>query len=387
MKTIYADYAAAAPAFESVRVRAGEAIGYTGNPSAPHALGRELRERLEGARRSAARFAHARQEHVVFTSSGSEANSIALRGAVSWGPGDALVISAIEHPSVFAVAEELSKIGVEVRVLPVGKDGRIVLNGIESYIDARVRMVSVMHANNETGVVQPIEEVYRQIRTHTEALNISKPLFHTDACQSAPWGLLSRADEYDFVSFNSVKCHGPLGVGVLVARASVPHPLVRGGGQEWGIRGGSENVSGILGLEAALGEVAANDPSGDAVAQLRDALWERVHAADDSIIKVGTDPTLPGHLCLVAPGALGEETMLAMEKRGVCVGVGAACQSGKGTSSHVLVAMGVSASLATHAIRVSIGRGVSSEDVVYIADTYLASVAEVRSRYQSVSAR
>ncbi|WKZ26900.1 MAG: cysteine desulfurase family protein [Candidatus Paceibacterota bacterium] len=385
MRMIYADYAAAAPTFQSVRVCMGEALELSGNPSAPHVFGRSLRKAIEGVRRRVAQFAHARPEHVIFTSSGSESNALALRGAVAWKPGDVLITSAIEHASLAATATELSALGVEVRTLSVNAGGRISLSELESLFNARVRMVSVMHANNETGVIQPIEDMCRIVAERAQTLGIRRPLVHTDACQSAPWNMLARTSVCDLVSFNAAKVHGPLGVGVLVARTTIPSPLIHGGGQEWGVRGGSENVSGVAGLGAALEELGHDDVRGDAIALLRDAVWTQVHDADPSIIRVGQEPFLPGHLCLIAPGAPGEDTMLAMEDRGVCVGVGAACQSGKGTQSHVLAAMGIHPNLVTSAVRITIGRGIAQEDAPRIAEAYLASIAEVRSRYQSVS--
>ena len=322
----------------------GEVMGRPGNPSSPHGPGRHARELLERSRRTLAACLGVPADRIVFTAGGTEANNLALLGL----PGPRL-ISTIEHASVL----EADPTALHA---PVGPDGVIDLAALEGLLARyRPRMVALMLANNETGVVQPVREAAR-------LAHASGALLHCDAVQA--FGKLPTALPdlgADILSVSAHKLGGPPGVGALVLGPDVePSALLKGGGQESRRRAGTPNLPGIAGFATALG--LATD--WDAIAGLREQLERGAMArCPDALVLGVTAPRLPTVACLAAPASAGEVQLMALDLAGIAVGIGAACSSGRIGPSHVLAAMAVPAEVARCAIRVSLGWSSTPADV------------------------
>jgi len=344
----YLDYNATAPVRPEVIEAVGAALGAAGNPSSVHGAGREARARLSAAREAVASMVGVAPEAVVFTSGGTEANNQAL-GSVA---GRKLV-SAIEHDSVLAATPD------EPRV-PVNDDGVIDLAGLEQQLqNVRAGLVSVMLANNETGVIQPVREVVGLARRHGA-------LVHCDAVQAAgklPIDLAALGVE--FLTLSAHKLGGPQGVGALVlGRGVEPAALHRGGAQEQRRRPGTENLPGIIGFGRACELAMADQDWRERVGALRDRLEARIRqCAPDARIFGAAAPRLANTSCLAMPGVRADTQLIELDLAGVAVSAGSACSSGKVGPSHVLAAMGVPADEAQTAIRVSLGWASTMADV------------------------
>ena len=375
---IYLDHAATTPL--DARVLAAMLPwleGGYGNASSVHRAGREARGAVETARARVARHLGAEPAEIVFTSGGTEADNLALRGAVP--RGRALVTSAAEHEAVLSTAHALESDGRHVVRLAPGPRGAVTASAVADALDATpgVALVSLMHVNNETGAVTDLAAVARECRARGV-------LLHTDAVQSA--GLLpldAHALGVDFLALSAHKFNGPKGVGALFVRAGAPlDPTVTGGSQERGRRGGTENVAGIVGLAAAL-DLAAEDRAArlDRLAALRARLHDRLRAAlGERFVTVTPPGENAPHVLNVAfpPGPHGpvdgEMLILGLDLEGVCASSGSACTSGALSPSHVLLSMGLERATAAAAVRFSLGRTTTEADVDHGADA-LARVA------------
>jgi len=345
---IYLDHNATAPMLAAARDAVIEAMARTGNPSSVHAAGRAARHMVESAREQVARSVGAAAPEVVFTGSGTEANNFALRGV-----GGPVLVSAVEHDSVAAARSDAIAI-------PVDGDGIVDLAALEALVaQHRPSLVSVMLANNETGAIQPIDEVAR-IARHARAL------IHCDAVQAFGKIAVDVAGlDVDLLSLSAHKIGGPQGVGALVVRGNVAvEPLLRGGGQEKRRRAGTENVAGIAGFGVAAAAVNDHLQMAEATRALRDDLDARLVAAmPGARLFAAGARRLPNTTCVGMLGVSAETQLMAFDLAGIAVSAGAACSSGKVTASRVLHAMGVSEEEARCAIRVSFGQGNSVSDV------------------------
>jgi len=359
--SVYLDHAATTPLGAEARAAMEPYLSERfGNASEPHAYGREARVALEAARATLAELLDAEPGHVVLTSGGSEADNQAVFGLAGAGPGR-IVVSAIEHPAVREPARELERRGFEVAWAPVDGDGVIDAGAFEALVRPGDRLASAMWANNVTGAVQPVE------RLASAAAQAGVP-FHCDAVQAAasfPVGL--RSSGAATLALSAHKLGGPKGVGCLVARepGRIP-PLVWGGGQERGLRSGTENIPGAVGFAAALAASRATD---DRRAALRDRL-ETALAGEITVVSAGAE-RLPGHLLALVPGIRAELLVLALDRAGYAVAAGSACAAGDAEPSHVLVAQGLSARDARSVVRVSLGPGTTEAEV----DGFAAALA------------
>ncbi|RME68866.1 MAG: cysteine desulfurase, partial [Alphaproteobacteria bacterium] len=355
-QTAYLDYNATAPLVEAARQAMDEAMDLAGNPSSVHGAGRLARQRIEAARAQIAACVGAAPGEVVFTSGGSEANALAL----SQVPVARRLVSAIEHPSVLAY-------GAPFAAIPVSGDGGVDLDALQARLrQGGVGLVSVMAANNETGVVQPVDEVVRLAHAHGARV-------HVDAVQAlGKMPLDFAALGADYLSLSAHKIGGPQGVGALLVRAGLDvAPLLRGGGQEMGRRAGTENLCGIAGFAAAVGTLMGRADWVRRVAALRDALESRVLAlAPETVIFGRHVPRLVNTSCLALAGLSAETQLMALDLAGVHVSAGSACSSGKIAQSHVLAAMRVEPALARAAIRVSLGPYSRAADVDAFVDAW-----------------
>lgn len=379
---IYLDYNATAPLRPEARAAMLSALDETGNALSVHGEGRRARSRVEAARRQVAMLVGASPDDVIFTSGGSEANALALRGAVQGAAiaGERitrLIISAIEHDSVRANAASCEETmpGVRVAECPVTSEGAVDLDALRRLLaEGKGRgLVSLMAANNETGVIQPVVEAIAIARENGA-------LFHCDAVQAAgKIAMDATALGADYISLSAHKLGGPQGVGALVARQGAPlSPQIKGGGQEFGRRAGTENIAAIAGFGAAA-ETAAGETSATRIAWRRDVERKLAQTCPDAVI-FGGEARLPNTICVAAPSVPAENMVIALDLDGFAVSAGAACSSGKVTQSHVLTAMGVEPRLASSAIRISFGWNTKEQELAAFAAAWARIVERAQAR-------
>jgi len=371
----YLDHNATSPLRAEARAAMERALSIGGNPSSVHGLGRAARAAVENARAAIAAFANVRAEDIVFTSGGTEANALALWGAVQ-GAAEAgaritrLFVSAIEHDSVLANAAALAgrTPGLRLEIISVTADGIVDVEALRGLLrEGKGRaFVAVMAANNETGVVQPIAEIAALMKDHEGTLFV-------DAVQAIGKIPFSAAmADADYVSLSAHKLGGPQGVGALIVKEGSPlaaAPL--GGGQERGYRAGTENVAGIAGFGEAA-RIATSLP-----ARLRDRFEAELRSTVPNVVIFGEKATrLPNTSNFALPAVSAETAVMALDLDGVMVSSGSACSSGKVKPSHVLQAMGVPEALARSALRVSFGWSSTVEDI----DAAISSISRLLSR-------
>lgn len=365
MERAYFDWNAGAPLRDDARTAMAEALGLIGNPSSIHSEGRAVRRLVERARELVARLVGAEPRNVIFTSGATEANTLALTPAVEVGGKkalrDRLFVSAVEHPSVrcggrFA-AEDLQE-------LPVDKDGTLDLSALGQALSGSAwPLVSVMLANNETGVIQPIAEI-------AEIVHAANGLLHVDAVQG-PGRIDCNIENLgaDLMSLSSHKLGGPQGAGALIQRGDIriADPLLKGGGQERGQRAGTENVAAISGFGAAAAIAGKTEVA--RLATLRDRIETGIKAiAPQAVIFGESVLRLPNTTLFAVPGMKAETAIIAFDLNGIAVSSGSACSSGKVQPTHVLAAMGVEPALAQGAVRVSLGWSTTERDVEKLLD-------------------
>jgi cysteine desulfurase len=356
---IYLDYNATSPLLPSVRAAMDAIAGEALNPSSVHAVGRKAKKLLEDARSSIASAFGAFANEVLFTGSGSEANNMVLRGFAGNRP---LLVAATEHASITKMASLLG-----ASMLPVDEHGLLKLDILEAQLKAlgKPALVSVMLANNETGVIQPIAEIARIAHAHGA-------LLHVDAVQALgkitiDWGLLGA----DMLTLCAHKCGGPVGVGALLIRNDLPiNPLITGGGQELGRRAGTENITAIVGFAQLVKDVA-NAPQAAAWLKWRTELEEKLKAAvPDAKIFGLNAPRLPNTIQISMPNVKSETQLMNFDLGGFAVSAGSACSSGRITPSHVLLSMGVAPHIAETAIRISWGWGTTHDEIRVFIDAW-----------------
>ena len=343
---VYLDHNASSPLRPAALDAMVEALRAGGNPSSVHRSGRAARARIDAARRQVAALVGALPAEIVFTSGGTEANALALTGTGR----RRVIVSAIEHDSVLKAVPGAAIIGVD-------RDGVVDLGALERSLAASSEptLVSVMFANNETGVVQPIGEVVRLARG-------AGALVHCDAVQAAGRAAVEMYGiGVDYLSVSAHKLGGPAGVGALAVRSGAPlSPDRRGGGQESNRRAGTENIAGIAGFGVAADEARA----GLAVEALRDRLEAALREiAPEALVFGGSAPRLGNTTCISMPGVKAETQVMALDLAGICVSAGAACSSGKVTRSETLAAMGVDSAVADTALRISLGWNSAQDDI------------------------
>jgi len=374
---IYLDHNATTP----LRDEVAEAMTLTlrevyGNPSSTHAEGAAAKAALARAREQVAGCLGAEPAEVIFTGSATEANNTVLAQQLEAGdePGH-IVTSGIEHPSVIAPCEWLEGAGARVTRLGVDTDGLLTPDAVFEALTPETRLVSLIWANNETGVVQPIAGIASGLRERGVRL-------HVDATQAiGKWPIDLRRVPADYLSCSAHKFNGPKGTGCLVARTGAPVvPLLRGGPQERRLRGGTENLAGIVGMGVAA-ELAQHELEGRMAhyAALRDQLWRGIEKRIDDVHRNGsTDHVLPNTLNLEFRGAAGEVLLEALDLEGVAVSAGAACHSGSISPSHVLTAMGRTPEQARGCLRLSVGHGVDAAAIDRVCDLFAVLVPRAR---------
>lgn len=367
---VYLDHNATTPlhvkAFEAMRPYMG---AVTGNPSSVHRFGRLQRDAIEHARAQVAALVDARPEQVIFTSGGTEANNLLLKGLCADDSVSHFAVSAIEHMSMLEPAAAIEKSGCKVKLIPVDAEGYISGDSLKQVIDKETSLVSVMAANNETGVIQDIATLARL--AHEQGA-----WFHTDASQVAGKIKTSFQDSgVQAMTLSAHKLYGPMGVGALIIDKQLPlHALMQGGSQEKGLRAGTENVPAIVGFGMAA-ELAMNELEQRMThsRSLRDAFENRLLACDDVEIFARNSERLPNTVQFGVSGFDGETLLMQLDRKGIAVSSGSACTSGKTEPSHVLKAMNIPADLATSAVRVSFGKDNTAADV----DAFMNALTEI----------
>jgi len=357
---LYLDYNASTPQDAAVTAAMMECMaGMPGNPSSTHQFGRASRARLDIAREQVAAFAGVQPSQVIFTGGGSEANNLALHAVTAAKPAARLAVSNIEHPSVLEPARALTGRGWQLDLIEVDEQCRVTTQALAEKLHPDTRLVSVMAANNETGVIQNIAGLADQARS-------AGAIFHTDAIQAAGKIALDfESSGAHLLTLSAHKIYGPRGVGALIVDKSLQlAPLIYGGGQEKGLRAGTENVVGIVGFGVAAELAKTQLEQRTAHTRgLRDRLEQGLARYAEIRVFAEEADRLPNTVQLAVAGVDGETLLMQLDRAGIAVSSGSACASGKNEASHVLMAMGVDANIARGAIRISLGKDTTESDI------------------------
>ncbi|MGB4215332.1 MAG: cysteine desulfurase family protein, partial [Thermacetogeniaceae bacterium] len=373
-RQVYLDHAATTPVhpevFQEMRIVLET---HFGNPSSLHFYGRAVKQRLEIARERVARLLNAEHEEIYFTSGGTEADNLAIIGT-AWalqGRGRHIITSTIEHHAVLDTCEMLSQNGFDVTFLPVDQYGMVDIDELRRAIRPDTILITIMHANNEIGTIQPIEEIGKIAKEY-------EILFHTDAVQTAGY-LPLNVDQLgvDLLSVSAHKIYGPKGAGALYVREGTAlEPLLHGGGQERNKRPGTENIPGIVGLGKAA-ELAAKEHAAESrryrrlCEKLIQGIRERIPGT-----RLNGHPKkrLPHNVNVTIEGTKGECLLTGLDQRGIAVSTGSACSSGSSQLSHVLEAIGLTPEKGAGTIRMTVGRSTTEGDIDYVLDNLVEVV-------------
>jgi cysteine desulfurase len=378
MKHIYLDYAATTPVHPDVMKTMLPYFNDTyGNPSAIHHLGQESRAAIEGARSSVSKLIGARDDEIIFTGSGTEADNFAIKGIAfaKREKGDHIITSTIEHHAVLETCDFLEKQGFSVTYVQVDQNGLVDPDDIKKAITNKTIIVSMMHANNEIGTIEPIYEIGKIARE-------ADICFHTDAVQTTGHIPID-VDKMnvDLLSISAHKLYGPKGVGALYIRKGTRMtPFIHGGRQEMGKRASTENVPGIVGLGKAA-QIALQEMAGEAtrITALRQRLIEGIQGnIEDTLLNGHPTIRLPNNVNIIVDFVDGEAMLLLLDQKGICVSTGSACSSADLGASHVLTALGLSAYQAHGSLRFSLGKWTTEEDIDYVLEVFPQIVTRLR---------
>lgn len=375
---IYMDHSATSPVdpqvFEAMKPYFVDEFG---NASTLYSLGREARKAMESARQNVASIIGAKSEEIIFTSGGTESDNIAIKGTVYRlkDKGNHIITSAIEHPAVEETCKYLEKKGFEVTYLPVYEEGIVRISDLEDAITDKTILITIMHANNEIGTIQPIAEIGKIARE-------KKIYFHTDAVQSV--GKIPVNVEQlnvDMLSLSSHKLYGPKGIGALYVKKGVRlEPIIHGGGHEKGLRPGTENVSGIVGLGKAC-EIAEMDLEKNSkyLTDLRDKLIDGVlNSVEQSYLNGHRTKRLPNNINFRFTGIEGESLVLHLDSKGIAASTGSACSSKSLEPSHVLTALGLEHVDAHGSLRLTLGKENTEDEANYVIESVKEVVETLR---------
>lgn len=373
---MYLDHAATTPldpaVFDAMQPYFTEQFG---NPGSLHSFGQQASGAVFTARQMMARELNCHYSELIFTGSATEANNLAMRGAIQLSKTPRVVVTAIEHDSVLSTAKAMKEMGVEVVVVPVSEQGRVDLKKLKAALAEPAAVVSVMLANNEVGVVQPIE----QIAALVQGARGTKqwPLLHTDAVQAFQYIQCDvQKLGVDLLTLSAHKMYGPKGIGALYVRAQMKGvnrlypiaPVTTGGGQEQGLRSGTENVPAVVGFAKAV-SLAAMEREDEAfrVAKLCKQAWDGIKKIFPKAVlngpALGSPERLPNNLNFYLPGVLGEQLLITLDLYGVAISSGSACAARSIDPSHVLLAMGQDKVRAKNSLRLSVGRTTTKAEI------------------------
>lgn len=377
MRKVYLDYAATTPV--DVRVLKAMQPYFSkkfGNASSSHKFGQEAKKALEESRIKVAELINAESDEIIFTSSGTESNNLAIKGIVfaNREKGKHIIVSKIEHHAVLEPCKWLEKQGFEITYLPVDKFGFVDIKELENTIRNDTILVSIMHANNEIGTIEPIEEIGKICKE-------KNVYFHTDAVQT--FGKIEidvKKMNIDLLSASSHKIYGPKGVGMLFVRKGVRiEPLLHGGGHEFGLRSSTENVAGIVGFAAAC-DIAKKEMKKDAQKQtkLRDYLIKNVLKIENSHLNGHPVKRLPNNANFWFDFIEGESLITHLDINGIAASTGSACSSKSLEPSHVLLAIGLKHEQVHGSLRLTLGRQTTKSDIDYVLNVLPKVVSRLR---------
>jgi len=380
-KLIYLDHSATTPVDKDVAELVHETmIKNWGNPSSRYSVANDAKLVLEKAREQVAALINADPLNVFFTSGGTESDNLAVLGVMQKAKElegkDHFITSAFEHSAVLNTAEYLKNNGFRVTILPINKNGMIETAAVESAIEQKTALVSIMHVNNEIGTIQPINEIAQLCRSNDV-------LFHTDAVQSFGKEKIDvKNTPIDIVSMSSHKIYGPKGIGAIYVNENVKlEPRALGGGQEKGVRTGTENMPGIAGLGYAA-EICNNrfEEDREVIGSLRDKFYSMIHeeVKDGIHLNGSMENRLYVNLNMRFDDVEAESLLLALDLDGICVSTGSACSSGSTKPSHVLLALGLKEQEAHSSIRFTLGRSNTEDDLRYVAERIGVHVKRLR---------
>jgi len=391
MRKVYFDHSATTPVDKKVL----EAMipyfsDIYGNSASIHTFGQEAIAGVDKARSQVAKFLNAKEEEIIFTSGATESDNLAIKGVIKALKKEGLknmhvITSIVEHDAVLEPFMELESEGVEVDHVNVLSNGVIDIEDFKKKIKDNTVLVSIMHVNSEVGAVMPIREIGKIIKKHNDKQERewkklgakdrdAKPqrvYFHTDATQGVNFFNQDVAWNYvDMLSMSAHKIYGPKGVGVLYKNKDVPMlSLQRGGHQEWNMRSGTMNVTGAVGLGAAIAllDSKTQEKENKKIAKLRDMLVEGVlENVEDLVLNTDRDNATPAHAHFSFIGIEGEAILMLLDMEGIAVSTGSACASGSLKASHVLIAMGIKVEVAHNSVRFSLGKHNTEEDIKYL---------------------
>jgi cysteine desulfurase len=378
MTMIYLDHNATTPlhpdVFQTMEPYLREQFG---NASSSYRLGREAKTALENSRKKVAACLGAKDHEIIFTSGGTESDNLAIRGIARAlrGKGNHIITSRVEHHAVLRTCDDLEREGFRVTFLPVDASGQISPDDVRRHIDEGTILISIMAANNETGVLQPISEVGALARQ-------KGIIFHTDAVQAVGKIPVNVDDlSVDLLSISGHKFHGPKGVGVLYVRHNTPMaPILTGGHHEHHFRAGTENIPGIVGLAEALSVATQNlSTATHRLSTLRQRFESAILNKIDGVQINGVNaPRVPNTSSICFQFIEGESILLHLDLKGICASSGSACSTESPEPSHVLMAMGVPARTAQGAIRFSLGKDNTDEEIDFVIDTLVDITAKLR---------
>ncbi len=377
MEKVYLDYAATTPVDTRVLVAMKPYFSKEfGNASSLYSMGQQARLAMENSRKKIAKIINAEPDEIVFTSGGTESDNLALVGVAlaNKEKGNHIITSKIEHKAIMETCEFLEKQGFETTYLDVDKYGVVDLNQLKKFIRKETILVSIMHANNEIGTLEPIEEIGKICRE-------KGVYFHTDAVQSfCKIPIDVKKMKIDMLSSSSHKIYGPKGVGLLYVRKGVKiEPLLHGGGHESGRRSGTENVAGIVGFAKAC-EIASKDMGKEArrLSKMRNRLVEGILKIPNSYLSGHPEKRLPGNTNFRFDFIEGEALILKLDMLGIEASTGSACSSRDLKASHVLTSIGLSPKQAHGSLRITMGRYTRERDIDYVIKSVPKVVNELR---------
>ncbi len=361
-----------------------DTAGGFNNPSSIHQEGLGAFKKVDEARKKIAEILFAHPDEIIFTSSGTESDNLAILGTAELSTKKHIITTAIEHKAVLEPCRYLQKKGYRVTYLGVDKNGSVNLKEFKESLTKDTFLVSVMMANNEIGTIQPIKEIAKIIRHFKKENNIHLPYFHTDACQAPRFLDLNVAKlGVDLLTFNGSKIYGPQGIGALyVRRGTMIGPVIQGGGQERGLRPGTHNVAGILGLAEALTLCAKNrDKEVKSLEKVQKKLFAELKKIPGIIINGGEENRLPNNVNFSVENLDGEQLVLELDAKGFAVSSGSACSYDSGEGSYAIRGIGGSKERAESAVRISLPRGASLGEV----NKFIKSLKDIINKYKKLN--
>jgi len=376
--SVYLDYAATTPVDQRVTDSMLPFFNkFFGNPSSTHSFGKTARDAVEKARRQVANLINADTSEIIFTSGGTESDNTAIKSTAFKlkDRGNHIITSSIEHHAVLHTCEFLEKNGYKVTYLPVDKEGLIDPDTLEKSITDKTILISVMHANNEIGTIQPVQKISSIAKKHGI-------LFHTDAVQTTGHLQIDvKAMGIDLLSLSAHKLYGPKGIGALYIKKGIPfEPFMHGGAQENKRRASTLNVAGIVGLGTAAAIASEEfEQENKRIAALRDKLLEKILTSIHGVKLNGhREKRLPNNINLSIDGVEGESLLMSLDNKGIGASSGSACSAGSGEPSHVLSAIGLSTEAMSGSLRLTLGRFTTEDEIIYAADVLKEVVYRLR---------